>query len=252
MRVENEIEFYNQARVSANTGEIKTWDDVLFPEVIRKREINLILDQIRRKKPKKILDYGCGAGWLSNILSSEGYSVVGIDSSSWLIENANKLNCASAQFIVGDCMSLPFEDDSFDFITGISIFHHLDTEKAFYECKRVACDEATLLLMEPNKLNPIAAIGRKITDVQSKDEDPFYPWYLIKVLTKTGWFVEEIRYLFPYSLGLSYFFRKVLGNKRIPTSICTIIESSERFLEKIPYMNRLGWIIFIVASKRGN
>ena len=79
-----------------------------------------------------------------------------------------------SQFIVGDCLNLPFGDSSFDFAVGMAIFHHLNPSVALIECKRVSTDGATLLLMEPNKLGPVAALGRKITNIP-KGEKPFYP-----------------------------------------------------------------------------
>ena len=113
MGLKDEIEAYEKAEVSIDTGEIELWDHIIFPNVIRKRQIELIFDLIEQTKTNKILDLGCGGGWLSKILSSRGYNVTGIDASAPLI-NAARKSCAEAKFIVGDCMRLPFPDQSFD------------------------------------------------------------------------------------------------------------------------------------------
>lgn len=249
MRLKNEAEFYEQVEVSADTGEIETWDHVLFPNVIRKREVELILGEVEKVKPKSILDFGCGAGWLSKLLSSKGYNVVSIDASSSLIETASESSSELSRFIVGDCMNLPFRDNTFDFIVGISIFHHLDSSAALLECQRVATNNATLLLMEPNKLSPVAALGRKITNIQTKGERPFYPWDLRNTLIGEGWVTKSVKYLFPYSFGLAYLLKKLRGDKQGLKNICILIEASERFFEKIPYLNRLCWTMFVVATK---
>ena len=203
MGLKDEIEAYEKAEVSIDTGEIELWDHIIFPNVIRKRQIELIFDLIEQTKTNKILDLGCGGGWLSKILSSRGYNVTGIDASATLINTARK-SCAEAKFIVGDCMRLPFPDQSFDCIIGSAILHHLDSYKALTECRRVISPGGILLLMEPNKINPTAALGRKILNQKTKDENPFYPGSLKKALFKAGWHTTQFRYLFPYSFTLSY------------------------------------------------
>lgn len=249
MSLKDEIRAYDKVKVSCDTGEIETWDSVIFPNVIRKREIELILSRVEKVRPKRILDFGCGAGWLSKVLSSTGYNVVGIDASSSLIRTADNLSLELSHFVVGDCMNLPFKDNTFDLVVGMAVFHHLNARAAFAECWRVSADSATLMLMEPNKLNPIAALGRKITNVQTKDENPFYPWHLTDALSKAGWIIKDIRYLFPYSFGLSYLLKKLLGDRQVITSVCAPIEVSEKILEKIPYLNRFCSTIFEVAKK---
>jgi cyclopropane fatty-acyl-phospholipid synthase-like methyltransferase len=49
-----------------------------------------ILDAIRQFPPCPVLDLGCGEGWLARTLSSEGYTVTGVDASSLLIDEASK------------------------------------------------------------------------------------------------------------------------------------------------------------------
>ena len=249
MVLRDEIEVYDKAEVSMDTGEIELWDQIIFPKVIRKRQIRLIRDAIERTKHRKILDFGCGAGWLSKILSSEGYDVTGIDVSASLIRSARE-SCSKDSFIVGDCMKLPFDDGVFDWIVGSAILHHLDTDQALVECHRVASSGGILLLMEPNKLNPIAALGRKVTNVQTKDENPFYPWSLRKALVRTGWAVSDFQFLFPYSFSLSYLLKSIgLGDKQWLNTICSPIEISEQIFEKVPYLNQLCYLIFVVAKK---
>jgi 2-polyprenyl-3-methyl-5-hydroxy-6-metoxy-1,4-benzoquinol methylase len=49
-----------------------------------------ILDAIRQFPPCPVLDLGCGEGWLARTLSSEGYTVTGVDASRSLIGDASK------------------------------------------------------------------------------------------------------------------------------------------------------------------
>ena len=247
--LKDEIEVYDKAEVSIDTGEIELWDQIIFPTVIRKRQIRLILDAIGRVRHEKILDFGCGAGWLSKILSSRGYDVTGIDVSTSLVRSARE-SCGTDSFIVGDCMQLPFDDDVFDCIVGSAILHHLNPDQALAGCHRVTSPGGILLLMEPNTLNPFAALGRKMTNVQTKDENPFYPWCLRKALIRQGWSISNFQFLFPYSFTLSYLLKIVsLGDKQRLNAICSPIEISEQIFEKVPYLNQLCYLIFVVANK---
>jgi 2-polyprenyl-3-methyl-5-hydroxy-6-metoxy-1,4-benzoquinol methylase len=50
-----------------------------------------IVDAVRRFPPGRMLDVGCGEGWLARALSPLGYAVTGIDASAPLIDRAREL-----------------------------------------------------------------------------------------------------------------------------------------------------------------
>jgi 2-polyprenyl-3-methyl-5-hydroxy-6-metoxy-1,4-benzoquinol methylase len=74
------------------------WRDAVREHRIASRRIATdaaIVDAVMRLTPKRVLDLGCGEGWLSRELASRGVDVVGVDASQPLIESANELGGAA-------------------------------------------------------------------------------------------------------------------------------------------------------------
>lgn len=78
----------------------------------------------------KVLDVGCGGGFLSNYLAKEGLSVTGIDlSESSLAIATRKDETRTVNYIKANAYEMPFEDGSFDVITSTDFLEHVDEPK---------------------------------------------------------------------------------------------------------------------------
>lgn len=100
----------------------------------------LMIDHYGLKAGDKILDIGCGKGFLlydfTKILP--GIEIYGIDISNYAIENSKEE--IKDKLIVGNATSLPFEDNYFDFVFSLNTFHNLecfDLYSALKEMERV-------------------------------------------------------------------------------------------------------------------
>lgn len=82
--------------------------------------------------PARILECGCGAGWLSKLLAKRGYDVVGTDVSSQAIEIANSdrkgVELSNPTFVVADTEELPFTAE-FDVVIFYDSLHHAIDER---------------------------------------------------------------------------------------------------------------------------
>jgi SAM-dependent methyltransferase len=101
----------------------------------------LMAAQYGIKSGDKILDIGCGKGFLLYDFTKvvPGVEVFGIDISSYAIANSKAE--ISDRLQVGNATSLPFPDRHFDFVYSITTLHNLhcyDLDKALREMQRVS------------------------------------------------------------------------------------------------------------------
>jgi ubiquinone/menaquinone biosynthesis C-methylase UbiE len=103
-----------------------------------------------------VLDAGCGAGRLCAFLKEKGISYTGIDASAELIAIAGK-NHPDAHFVMGDILTLPFSDHTFNTIFCIATLHHIPGKKmrqrAIREFYRVLKPNGHLIMTNWNLLN---------------------------------------------------------------------------------------------------
>lgn len=103
------------------------------------------------KPGDRILDVGCGKAFLLYEFTQvvPGCEVVGIDISSYAVENAKEEVRPFLQ--VGDAKSLPFDDNAFDFVVSINALHNLhlpDLWSSLEEIERVGKGNAKHIVIE--------------------------------------------------------------------------------------------------------
>jgi SAM-dependent methyltransferase len=249
MSIEDEVYAYDNAEVSCSTGETQSYDAAIFPNVIRKRELELIKRAVQAKMPKMILDYGCGGGWLSLLFVKWGFDVVGMDVSKNMVRNAKRV-CHKADFIVCDGMRLPFRDGTFDFVIGISILHHLNLKNALSELKRISFVRSVFLFMEPNSLNPLSAFGRKFFPMaaHTKGEKQFTPKYLKTALNLADFDVERCFAVFFLAFPVARFSK--IARITAPLSLVKMTYLFENVMEKMPGIRYLNSNIVAVGKAK--
>jgi len=240
MLLGNEVQVYEEVEVSCSTGETESYQETFFTEVIRRRELDFIKQVLMAEKPRLVLDYGCGGGWLSRLIFKWGFEVVGIDLSKRLVKVA-KFVCREGDFVVCDAMRLPFRDGAFDSIIGISILHHLPKlSMALSELKRVSAFRAVCLFMEPNLLNPVSAFGRKFfpMEAHTAGEKPFAFGYLKAAFGLAGFTVEKYFALFFIAFPIARLLK--VTKMKLPAWIVRAILLFENVMEKMPFIRCLN------------
>ena len=119
----------------------KGYNELYQEEQLKK--LSMIKDNIKIKKKTRILDIGCGNG----ISSDFDCFVVGIDPSIELLR-LNKNN----KKIVGFAESLPFGDNSFDYVVSITALHNFkNIKKSINEIKRIGKEEFVFSILRKSR-----------------------------------------------------------------------------------------------------
>ncbi len=114
------------------------------------RAYDQFIELLQVKSGRRLLDIGCGPGWVLQAAVKNGLSTFGIDLSLEALKLAKSISPAS-ELILTSAGSLPFPDQYFDYITLIGVLEHFtEVEKSIFEIQRVAKNEAIFCIMVPN------------------------------------------------------------------------------------------------------
>lgn len=209
------------------------------------RIVTQMLDGLRFKDHKasdKVLDVGCGTGFISQIYPN--FDIVGIDiSDGMLAQNPHKWIKAPAE-------QIPFPDAHFDWVVCRSLLHHLDKpEEGLREMYRVLKPGGQFVCWDPNHAllyNLIRHIFQH-TDRFSHLHKSFSDKELFGMLEQAGLEITEKRYI-GYLAYPCLGFPDIL-NFRLPLTIGRALIRIDDAISRTP-LRKLSWSLMVKARKR--
>jgi 2-polyprenyl-3-methyl-5-hydroxy-6-metoxy-1,4-benzoquinol methylase len=152
-----------------------------------------LLQQLELFPGARVLDFGCGTGWLSRVLATMGMSVIGTDVSENALALARKFiardplaDSFDLAFRAFDSVRLPLEDASVDRIACFDAFHHVyDQEATLREMARVLKPGGIIAFHEPGPIHsttPAAQSEMREYDVIENDIDVHRIWAMAETM----------------------------------------------------------------------
>jgi SAM-dependent methyltransferase len=92
-------------------------------EPLMRPAFDAALDALRLEPNTRLLDVGCGSGLALRLAADRGASVTGLDASRGQLEHARR-QVPGAPLVQGELEELPFDDGSFDVVTGFNSFQY--------------------------------------------------------------------------------------------------------------------------------
>src|SRR5262245_6979302 len=116
----------------------------------------------------RVLEYGCGTGWITLNLAGPGASVAAFDIAPEPVTQTREapkskglLQRCDVDVMPGE--RLTYEDESIDIAVGFAILHHLELDAALRELRRVLKPGGRALFAEPLASNPLIRTYRRLT-----------------------------------------------------------------------------------------
>ncbi len=142
------------------------WFETPIGDLVKNYESDLLLDMLGPDQGEIILDVGCGTGVFTLGMLSCGPHVIGLDVSRPMVMRAcHKAERYPFSGIVGDMMSLPFADDTFDKVVSMTAIEFVkDAQRAVEELFRVTRSSGRIVVTTLNSLSPWAS--RRMNDAK--------------------------------------------------------------------------------------
>lgn len=140
----------------------KSEDWANIQEQVHEPVYQAVLKATGVKSGTRLLDVGCGAGMAIQLAAAGGAHTTGLDAATELLEIA-AARTPEASFRLGDVEALPFEDDSFDVVTGINSFQYAANPViALTEARRVVGDSGVVAIVtwgNPETMDAAKLVG---------------------------------------------------------------------------------------------
>ncbi|GAB4345888.1 MAG: hypothetical protein Kow0099_26600 [Candidatus Abyssubacteria bacterium] len=202
---------------------------------------------------KKVLEYGCGHGWLTVDLAQPGAEVHAFDISEESLKIARQYAIKKGvaervHFKRDNAEALGYEDNTFDVVVGGAILHHLDLDAAFGEIHRVLKRGGKAFFLEPLGHNPVINLYRRLTpDKRTPDEHPL----LLPELRAHASRFRNMHLEYFYLLALMAFPLVMVLKKPVLFKKCVdfLCKADTHFLRTFPFLGRYCWSAIVILEK---
>jgi len=238
-RIENEI--LHGEYINEHGEEIWNWSSPAG-KLRWARRCNLFKEFIGSNR-SLILEVGCGTGLFTQELAYTDNTIIAIDISDALIKKAKeRVQAKNVELVVGNAYETNFDSNSYDFVVGSSVLHHLEVDSALKEFSRILKPGGGIMFTEPNMMNPQIAMVKNIPALKrragdSPDETAFFRWGIARKLRTHGFTDISI---IPFDFM----------HPQIPELFLSIAGQLTSFIEKVPILKEIAGSLIIQCRKK--
>lgn len=201
---------------------------------------------------KRVLDVGCGNGYVLSRYAQEGATVCGIDITTAGVDLCRKrfenLGLAG-DFQVADAEELPFGDSAFDCVCSMGVLHHVpNTEKAVAEIFRVLKPSGRLIVMLYHRHSAQYRFRFPLVSLLTGKPRQQLVNEFDGIGNPKGWVYSraEVRHLLQQFAALEMFAGYLTGSMMLPRGGRLVPEALLR-----PFARWWGWNLYAKARKPG-
>ena len=155
------------------------------------------LEALALRAGERVIDVGCGPGYLCAEMAAAGASVVGVDPSPSMLALAEQRG-SGVELLQGDALSLPVEDGSFDAVVSTQVYEYVaDLPRALAEAHRVLRPKGCLAVLDTDWASIVwrssddARMRRLLAAWDEHLAHPHLPQALSPLLRDAGFRVTE-------------------------------------------------------------
>ena len=196
------------------------------------------------RRDLKILEVGCGAGWLCASLRAYG-SLTATDLSNQVLQRAAK-RLPDVRFIAGDFMSLDFDSSGYDVIVSLEVLAHVADQPAFI--RKISS------LLRPGGYLMLATQNRpqlERNDIPNPRPGQIRQWVDRFDLAQLIGAELEVRSLFSKTPQCNRGVLRVLNAVKLHHAMATVgLGQVGRAVKRLQENTWLGWTLMCLAQKR--
>lgn len=217
-------------------------DDTLGEQAIRRGETVLSLLRSLNLREPKILELGCGNGWLAEKLNILG-AVTGVDLSDEAIAEAQR-RVPSGTFYAGDALSVSLPSYEFDVVVTLETFSHVANQPQFIDLMaRVLRPRGYLIITTQNR-----AVYTRRRDVLPPEVGQLRRWVTMKELRRMLTVQFEILKSFTIEPSGNRGFLRVVNSQKLNRLLSLVI--SGRNLTYFKEWKGWGQTLVVLAIKK--
>lgn len=141
----------------------------------------------------RVIDIGCGEGWLTQLVAPVTSKIIGIDPSATALERANAVKITSNEtYLLASAENLPLNNASTDIAIYYNSLHHVPValqRGALRETKRVLVEGGLLCIIEPVASGSAYELFRPVDD----ESDVYDTTYKLILEVTNGVEFQQVR-----------------------------------------------------------